>query len=176
MMIILPEVHSLEQHIQQLQSNPESYRPQQCPGCGNAGVWCHGHYLRHPDRNNAVRDSLNPIFIPRFICSHCQQSCSVLPECIPPRRWYLWSIQQVMLLRLLSGRLSIEQSLPHARSIWRWWVRLRDRFKRHQFKLASLLPTLGQHNSVADFWHDCLNRWRLSTAMLFIQQSGEAIP
>ena len=32
MAIILPEIHSLE-HIQQLQSNPESYRPRQCPGC-----------------------------------------------------------------------------------------------------------------------------------------------
>ncbi len=60
MMIILPEVHSLEQHIQQFQSNPESYRPQQCPGCCNSGVWRHGHYSRHPDRNSKASDSLNP--------------------------------------------------------------------------------------------------------------------
>lgn len=49
MAIILPEVHSLEQHIQQFQSDPESYRPGQCPGCGNSAVWCHGHYHRQPD-------------------------------------------------------------------------------------------------------------------------------
>ncbi len=176
MAIILPEVHSLEQHIQQLQSNPESYRPQQCPDCGNSGVWCHGHYLRHPDRNSKASNSLNPVFIPRFICSRCQVSCSVLPECIPPRRWYLWSIQQMMLVRLLSGSLSIEQSLPHVRSIWRWWARLRDCFKLHQFKLASLILALGQYDSVTDLWHDVLSRWRLSSAMLFIQKSGEVIP
>jgi hypothetical protein len=176
MAIILPKVHSLEQHIQQLQSDPESYRPQQCPGCGHTSVWCHGYYHRHPGRHGKVCESLNPIPIPRFICARCQLSCSVLPECISPRRWYLWSIQQVMLMRLLPGALSVEQSLPHVRSIWRWWARLRERFKPHQFKFASLVLTLGQHDSATDFWHDCLSRWRLSSAMLFIQQSGEVIP
>lgn len=176
MAIILPEIYSLEQHIQQLQSSPESYRPRQCSGCGNAGVWCHGHYLRHPDRHNKVRESLNPVPIPRFICSRCQLSCSVLPECIPPRRWYMWSIQQMLLVQVLSGSLGVNQSLPHVRTTWRWWARLRDRFKRHQFKLASLILALGRHDSATDFWHDCLSRWHLSTAMLFIQQSGEVIP
>ncbi len=176
MTIILPEIHSIEQHIQQLQSNPESYRPQKCPGCGNTGVWCHGHYHRHPDRHSKVCESLNPVPVLRFICPRCRISCSVLPECIPPGRWYIWSIQQVMLMRLLSGRLCVGSSLPHVRSIWRWWARLRERFKPHQFKFASLVLTLGQHDSAADFWCDCLSRWRLSSAMLFIQQSGEVIP
>ncbi len=176
MTIILPEIHSIEQHIQQLQSNPESYRPQKCPGCGNTGVWCHGHYHRHPDRHSKVCESLNPVPVLRFICPRCRISCSVLPECIPPGRWYIWSIQQVMLMRLLSGRLCVGASLPHVRSIWRWWARLRERFKPHQFKFASLVLTLGQHDSAADFWCDCLSRWRLSSAMLFIQQSGEVIP
>jgi len=81
-----------------------------------------------------------------------------------------------MLLRLLSGTLSMDRSLPHVRSVWRWWARLRDGFKRHQFKLASLELALGQHDSATDFWHDGLSRWRLSSAMLFIQQSGEVIP
>ena len=176
MAIILPEVHSLEQHIQQLQSNPESYRPRHCPDCGNTSIWCHGHYHRHPDRHNKARDSLNPIPVPRFICPRCRISCSVLPECIPPGRWYMWSIQQAMLVQVLSGSLDVDQSFPHVRSAWRWWARLRQRFKLHQFKLASLLPVLGQYDSVTDLWHDVLSRWRLSSAMLFVQQSGEVIP
>jgi hypothetical protein len=82
----------------------------------------------------------------------------------------------MILMRMLSVALSVEQSLPHARTAWRWWARLRERFKAHQFQLASLIPTLGQVDSVTQFWHDVLSRWRFSSAMLFIQQSGEVIP
>jgi len=88
----------------------------------------------------------------------------------------MWSIQQAMLVQVLSGSLDVDQSFPHVRSAWRWWARLRQRFKLHQFKLASLLPVLGQYDSVTDLWHDVLSRWRLSSAMLFVQQSGEVIP
>ena len=104
MAIILAGIHSLTQHLQQLNSNPEAYRPKRCPHCGHAGVWSHGHYLRLPDRENSGPDSLNPIPILRFFCPQagCRRSCSALPECIPPRRWYLWSVQQAMLLFLIS--------------------------------------------------------------------------
>ena len=43
---ILPGIHSLEQHLEHLQSEPEAYRPEYCPHCGKAGVWRHGHYAR----------------------------------------------------------------------------------------------------------------------------------
>ena len=40
---ILPGIHSLEQHLDHLQDQPESYRPQRCPnaakrGCGDMAV------------------------------------------------------------------------------------------------------------------------------------------
>ena len=88
MTIILPNIFSLLQHIETLRKEPESYRPKRCPGCRHTTIWCHGCYTRKADEN----DTLNPVPIPRFYCPECDSTCSVLPECIPPRSWYLWKV------------------------------------------------------------------------------------
>lgn len=103
MQVILSGFDCLNQHIKQLNEDPDCYRPSRCPSCGKAGLWCHGRYPRWPGRNLDDRH-LNPVFIPRFICPECGKTCSVLPECIPPRRWYLWAIQQMVLSAIVVGR------------------------------------------------------------------------
>jgi len=178
MAIILAGICSLVQHIQQLNSNPEAYRPERCPHCGCSRLWCHGCYQRHPERESSRAHALNPILIPRFLCSQrrCRKSCSVLPECIPPRRLYLWSVQQAMLLLLLSGRLPDEQATPHVRTVWRWWARLKARFDIHRFYLCSHSSLLGQYASVQTFWRACFARMSFLSAMFFIHQHDEVIP
>jgi len=100
---ILPGVCSLEQHQQCLGEEPERYRPERCPSCGKAGLWAHGAYRRKADREGAGAASHNPVSIPRFYCAACGRTCSRLPECVAPRRWYGWALQQGVLALLLAG-------------------------------------------------------------------------
>jgi len=105
---IVSGISTLRQHIETLRSKPEVYRPRRCPSCGHGVLWHYGCYSRKADRRpTSAETSLNPIPIPRYLCSSCLHSCSRLPECIPPRRWYSWLLQQKALKSLLAGCLSI---------------------------------------------------------------------
>ncbi len=112
---ILPGMDTLAQHLEQLQQTPESYRPEFCPHCGKQGLWVHGTYSRKCDREGRGEVCLNPVPIPRFYCHDCLHTCSVLPECIAPRRWYPWSVQQLAIVLYLAGtsfRKIAERMLP----------------------------------------------------------------
>jgi len=87
---IVVGITSLEQHLQTLRQNPEVYRPQSCPDCGFGRLWVHGSYGRKADRIGVGESNLNPIPIPRYRCADCKGTCSRVPECIAPRRWYSW--------------------------------------------------------------------------------------
>lgn len=173
---ILPDIHTLEQHLVQLQRDPESYRPECCPNCGKSGLWCHGGYPRKADRDGG---QLNPVTIPRFRCPHCACTCSVLPECIPPRRWYLWVVQELALLGLLTVQAlkQLAQRLSPARStLRRWWCHWQTRFEQQSFHLRNRWPELGRHHGFAAFWSALLARMRLSTPMRLLNQAGVRIP
>lgn len=176
---IVPGIGSLAQHLKQLEKAPETYRPERCPHCGKAGVWCHGAYTRKSDREGRGEDCLNPVPIPRFYCRHCRRTCSVLPECIPPRRWYLWSIQQAAMVLWLAG-ISIEkvaeQVLPSADTIWRWWSRLRARFPEHGFHLRRHFARWGVHQSITSLWRAVLAELSLAQAMFLLHESGVFVP
>ena len=103
MVHIVAEILSLIQHIKTFHDEPERYRLEYCLCCGKSGLWFHGCYSRKADRSGDAGKSLNPIFIQRLFCPNCRKTCSALPECIPPRRWYLWDEQQTALLLLLAG-------------------------------------------------------------------------
>ena len=176
---ILAEIETLIQHIQHWQSNPEDYRPEKCLHCKHVGLHHHGHYLRKVDRENTAEHSLNPIEIPRFYCSQCRRTCSVLPECIPPYRSYLWSIQQLTLLLILQGHSfshAARESLPSRWSIKRWYQRLCEQFQAHALHLRSLFSSLGYADDFNTFWCACLKRINLSKAMYLLHQSGVVIP
>ena len=103
---IVATVISLAQHLSLLVHEPEVYRPPACPHCGLGKLWRHGCYQRKVERgvgSNAARD---PVPVPRFRCPGCQRTCSRLPACIAPRRWYDWGVQQVV-LRALAGGASL---------------------------------------------------------------------
>ena len=101
---ILPGIMSLVQYKNEIEYQlEEKGRPERCEHCSKLKPWCHGDYPRKTGRGDADT-SLNPIQIQRYYCSDCKKTMSVIPECIPPRRWYLWETQQAaMLLFLLGG-------------------------------------------------------------------------
>ena len=99
---IVAGIDTIKQHLEAIKQTPEAYRPPCCPHCGLKILWQHGHYERKADRR-AGQDSLNPVPICRYCCSGCRRTCSRLPACIAPRRWYDWSVQQAVLAQGVSG-------------------------------------------------------------------------
>ncbi|RQR45788.1 hypothetical protein DIE19_35495 [Burkholderia sp. Bp9126] len=88
-------VHSfltLEQHLRVIVTTPRSYHPERCPHCGRACMWAHGFYERKADRS--AGGALNSVPVPRCCCAACGRTCSRLPLCICPLRWYGWALQQ----------------------------------------------------------------------------------
>ncbi len=130
---IVSDIITFSQHLYALKHSFELYRPSFCPHCNAFVLWCHGYYGRKPDRLNHGDDSVNDIPIPRFLCATCRRTCSTLPECIAPARWYPWVIQQWCLWAYLNG-WSVKQlyrDFPMARStISRWVNWLKDSFKK----------------------------------------------
>jgi len=176
---IVPAILSLEQHRDALQREPGIYRPSGCPHCGLARLWGHGGYARKADRDRSSSGSLNPVFIPRFYCHGCHQTCSRLPECIAPRRWYGWAVQQVVLLWLLGGGSAHEaawQGGVDRHTVRRWWVWLKARSESFSFWLRSRFPELGRAVDCSGFWQGCLAAMPLSRAMAWLDVAGVAVP
>lgn len=177
MVCIVAGILLLAQHIKTLQKTPEYYSIDRCPHCGKSGVWHHGHYSRKADRSSS--GELNPIFIPRFYCPACKHTCSILPECIPPRRWYLWCVQQAVLLNVIFGKSlhAVSRLIQPSRSTCRrWWHGLKDKFLQHRDALCAHLNELGRAIDFGDFWQLCFDHLSLDRAMLICHRAGVAIP
>jgi transposase-like protein len=177
MPVILADILFLAQHLATLNQERERYQPHQCAGCGRAKPWYHGSYPRKADRTSGV---LNPILIPRFFCRYCRKTFSVLPECIPPRRWYLWCIQQAVFLQSLLGTSfqTISADLTVSRSTCRRWMKcFEDQFLLHRSVLLARFPALGLcAETFHMFWQATLKKMSLDRAMLFCHQTGVSIP
>jgi len=177
--VILAGITSLVQHIQHLKTQPEDYRPARCPHCGVGGLWHHGYYTRKASRRCLRRETDEAIVIPRFRCQPCRKTCSCLPEVIPPRRHYLWDIQQLALVLAVTG-VSLNQAAlwlrPSRHSLRRWWQRYQSYFPVHSFHLRSAFPALGRSLGIGRLWLSCLSQMPLSQAMLQLHRCGVIVP
>jgi transposase-like protein len=179
MVHIFADISSLVQYIELLKNEPEQLRLNHCLCCGKSNPWRHGGYSREADRINPSITSLNPVFIQRYYCPSCQKTCSVLPECIPPRRWYLWDIHEVIFLLYLSGLSAYAVAKvvsPSRQTIKRWLTRFIEQFCLHKDALCTHFHALGRSTTMADFWQRAFQTIRLSTAMRLCHVSGVAIP
>lgn len=176
---IVPAILSLEQHSDSLDRQPAIYRPAACPHCGLAKLWGHGYYPRKADRRPSGSDSCNPLTIPRFFCQGCRQTCSRLPECVAPRRWYDWALQQVVLWMLLSGD-SVHRCAAQAgvdrHTVRRWWRWLRDRGDEFGLFLRARFSELGRAVDTVGFWQLCWQVIPLSGAMAWLDKQGVIVP
>jgi transposase-like protein len=178
MVHILAEIMSLAQYNDQCHAT-QLDRLTNCLECGRANPWCHGCYSRKSDRMHLPDESLNPIFIQRYYCPGCGKTCSVLPECIPPRRWYLWETQQAAILLFLLGESarSIEKQVkPSRHTIKRWVSWLIVQFKLHKDTLCNHFPSLGCFTEPSSFWQPVFDKLSLSTAMRLCHAAGVSIP
>ena len=98
---IISGITTLTQYLDVLANDPQKLHPDFCPRCGFNSLTFHGSYDRKSDRQGNSGTTMNPIPIMRYACLGCAKTCSTLPECLAPKRWYLWWVQQAVLLYLL---------------------------------------------------------------------------
>ena len=179
MRFILADILTLNQHLECLSLAFDRYHPNRCPYCSHPKVWRHGCYARKADRIHSGDETLNPIPIPRFRCADCRRTFSVLPECIPPRRWSLWHVQQDGLQGCLEG-LSFRQVsllLSVARStISRWFHWLEARSSSFQKTLCVTHSAFGYFAHWKAFWRHWFDQQGLSKAMWQLSRSGWEVP
>ena len=173
---IVPAIASLEQHLQTLIWNPELYRPVRCQHGGRGSPWGHGHYERKADRGKGV---LNPVQVPRFLCPGCKRSCSRLPACIAPRRWYDWAMQQAVVLSVLMGQSLRACARSHGvdrRTVGRWWRWLQARSEVFSFHLRSHWIEWGRAVDWRGFWSLGLSQQPLRDLMAWLDSQGLDVP
>jgi hypothetical protein len=179
---IIPGVLSLAQYLISLKKSRREYFLENCPhpDCGKTGLWCHGFRYRKTDRGNSDQEaSMNPIPILRLYCPSCRHTCSLLPECIPSLRWYLWRIQQAAIALFFSSMSinKISQTISPSRwTISRWIKRLKIQHELHALHLKTKWSWLGYHSSLNTFWSALLEKIDLSYAMLFLNSQGVFVP
>lgn len=178
---ILTGILSLIQYKNDVESHfREELRPEQCEYCGKLKPHRHGDYSRKTAGvKNDSDASLNPIKIQRYYCPWCRKTMSVLPECIPRNRWYMWSIQQIVLLLFVQG-LSInkiaQSTSPSRHTISRWMARFKEVFWVHRDALVQIKTSLSQHVTFTALWSACLALINLSEAMRLCHVSGVFVP
>ncbi len=178
MVHIIPNITSLVQYINMLH-NKEIPRLERCP-CGKSNPWLHGTYDRKSDRTNPSTESLNPIPIQRYYCPACEKTCSVLPECIAPKRWYIWEIQALVLISVLTGTsifATANKAQISRQTISRWYERLKERLIFHKDALCSIFSEFGRMAANANtFWLSVFKKISFGTAMRICHATGVAIP
>lgn len=168
---IVGHIASLAQHLIAVATDPEQYRPPGCPHCGLAGLWRHGCYHRKADRS--ARGSHELVAVLRFLCQGCVQTCSRVPACISPRRWYDWAVQQAVLMMLLSGvslRGCARGSGVDRRTVRRWRDWLRERGELFAFFLRSRWPELGRAADFDAFWRQVIDELSLQQAAAWLDR------
>ena len=180
MMLILSKIQTLSKHLERLKTNRDDYRPSSCGKCGSLVIHSHGCYYRKPSRDSRFDDADNPIPIPRFRCFDCGITFSCLPECIPPRRWYTWAVQEdafSLLLTIKNFTQGAQKLVPSRRTLRRWW----SAWERDHPVYADLIQT--QHPELShlaakfgDFWRTCLSRFSLQNVMRVLYNQGAPVP
>lgn len=168
---IVGNIASLAQHLITIVNDPEQYRPATCPLCGYARVWRHGCYHRKADRS--AGGSLNLVPVLRYLCRACMRTCSRLPACIAPRRWYDWVVQQAVLLLLLGG-MSLHGCARRSgfdrRTVRRWRDWLHERGEQFAFFLRSRWPELGRVADFDAFWRNVIDELSLQQATAWLDR------
>ena len=170
---ILGTITTFNQHFDEIANGGNAYRPSNCPHCRCGGMWHHGCYYRKADRTPDLIQSCNPVPILRFVCRSCRRTCSRLPRCIAPWRWYDWAMQQVVLLLLFAG-VSLHQCCQRTcrsrSTIRRWRDWLATRSERFTFFLQGRLPELGRHAGHDAFWRHVIQCMSLALAMVWLDK------
>jgi transposase-like protein len=139
--ILHPFVGSVQQYSKEI-SDPDRYRPAQCPQCdAHRPLISHGFYSR--TLADVAFDG--SIRVRRYLCRCCKRTVSLLPDlAVPYLRFGITVIALFLIARLLAGRTlgSAARSatlagMPYQRG--QFWVR---RFRQQAERLCAVLAAL----------------------------------
>jgi hypothetical protein len=122
---------------------------------------------------------MNPLLSPGFSAPAVVKPVQASLRLFPPKRRYLWALQEVILLQLLGGaslNAVAKQVRPSRKTIKRWFDRLKSRFALDAAALRNRFAELGRCDGVSEFWQTCLTKMSLASAMFHIHDSGTFIP
>ncbi len=103
----------------------------------------------------------------------------MLPECIAPKRWYQWQVQEQCLVACFDGDSSQEiarQFSPSRQTVVRWMHWVVDRFKDFRPDLQSRFPVLGYESEAFGWWKRLLQKTSLAAAMVILNAMGVNVP
>ena len=150
MQILHPFAGSIQQYAEAI-SDPDRYRPDQCPRCeAKQPLSGHGFYRRtlvDPAFDGVIR-------VRRYLCRLCKRTVSLLPEfALPWLRFSLTVISLFLVARLLQGltlaaaaRAASQTAMPYQRG--QFWIR---RFRRQAPALGVALAPLAAPATAPDF-------------------------
>jgi len=171
---IVSSITAFEQHFLAVLQTPWIYRPPACPHCGSSVLWRHGCYHRKADRRHRHGcRSCNPVPILRYLCPGCWCTCSRLPLCVAPRRWYDWAVQQAVLQFVLSGgslQCCSRCMCLDRRTVRRWRDWLNARSETFAFFLRSRFPEWGRSPDGPSFWRQVLDSMPLAKVMAWLDR------
>lgn len=176
---MIGSIRTLAQHFLTLNIAPSVYKPKRCPQCKHGVLWAHGVYYRQGDRSLISEKRSVSTPVPRFRCPHCNTTCSRLPGCLSPRRWYPWDAQAMALFLVFRGNsLALIRKLVVASedTIRRWRAWLAEHAETFEFHLRSVFSHLGRNGQGEDFWYAALREKELSRMMATVCRLGEAVP
>lgn len=150
MQILHPFAGSIQQYLEAI-SEPDRYRPDQCPQCeAKQALTGHGFY-----RRTLVDDDFDgTIRVRRYLCRLCKRTVSLLPQFALP--WLRFSITVISLflvagllqgLTLAAAALAARQpAMPYQRG--QFWIR---RFRKQAPTLSVALVPLAAPVAAPDF-------------------------
>lgn len=179
---MLIEYSSADEYIYDSINNPTLLYPSRCGDCGYLKFNCNGFYDRKSeDRGKDVDLKNGTLRIRRVKCKNkdCGKNYSILPSIIPPRRWYLWCMQQYVLALVLSGvsikKVALQCAMARS-TIRRWSNWFKSRWSEFCSELMAEYSDLCGTTSADQFYSILIERWKLHQVMHKLHQLGLAIP
>ena len=178
---IICDYSSIDHYMDDAKNNPTKLYPESCINCGSTDFVLNGFYPRKSEnRGKDIQIKNGTLEIRRCKCKGvCAGSYSILPSIIPPLRWYLWCMQQLVLMLCIAG-VSIHQIAKQAtvaRSTVRRWISW-GKCKWAMFcnELMLDLPYLSGITSCSQFYKRIFEKWKLSDVMCKLHHLGIVVP
>ena len=178
---IIREYPSIDKYNDDATHNPTKMKPDACVICGSTEFVLNGFYPRKSEKRGKDTHIKNgELGVRRMKCKgKCAKSYSILPSIIPPLRWYLWCMQQLVLMLYIAGQSihKIAKEAKVARSTVRRWVDWgKQKWCIFCNELMPSLTFLSEVNSFTDFYQRIFEKWDLSEVMCRLHHLGLVIP
>jgi len=176
---IIKEYGTVNQYRDDVKYHPENLKPQACDNCGCNHFWKNGDYERAITGRDKDKSNSEVVDIIRFKCSFCHENYSVLPSMIPLFRWYLWCMQQWVLLLVLNGYSfykAARVSGVDRRTVSRWFYWLKDKYKIIYHTMCQLDKNLSKYYLIKDFYSSLFSCHHLSKISMYLHQYNLLVP